>query len=100
MMRKSAVLRRALLLLGLLVLTALNFAGAAVRAVEHHKLQREVASLSTTHDEQQSDYDNSRAELERLQTDQDAQTRLIKERLRYARRNEIPIVVTIETPLD
>lgn len=100
MMRKRAVLWRAVVLLGLVALTAYQLHATLHNALEHQRLAAEVRALDAHLDAQKTDYSGSLAERQRLQQDPDEQLRLLKERMGYARKNEIPIVVTIEAPVD
>jgi hypothetical protein len=87
---------RAIVLLALIALTVSSIIRATMYSVQHSELAQQVAVLEAEHEKQKLQYTGSLVERQRLQSDPEEQVKLLKEKMGYARKNEIPIVVSIE----
>lgn len=94
------IVARGLVLAAVWLLAAYSLFLLAIRTRQHHLLRREVMELEDRHTAQMEDYSGALAEGQRLKNDPGAQVSLLKDKMGYARTNEVPIVVSIEEPAE
>jgi hypothetical protein len=91
------LLLRALLLLAVWGAATYALCCSVHHLTEHRQLAADVTSLDADYNRRVSDYAGLLVEGHKISNDPDYQVRLLKQRFGYARPNETPIVVQIET---
>jgi cell division protein FtsB len=96
-------MKRRLVLRLLLLCTLLAFAGwratvAYGEAVQHERLRLRVAALQDQQSELEDEHNQTVERGKKLQSDPETKLDLLKDRMGYSQRDEIPIVVQVEEP--
>jgi cell division protein FtsB len=97
-MKITRPLMRLLVLVALLAFAGWRVSIAYQRAASHADLRHRVAALADQKSELEQEHAQAVERGQKLQTDPQTKLELLKQRMGYSQRDEIPIVVQIETP--
>jgi hypothetical protein len=99
-MKKRRLLMRLFLLVALLALAGWRAYIAYSEVRSHQELRQRVTALADQKSQLESEQLQALERGKRLQTDPGTKLDLLKERMGYSQRDEIPIVVQVEAPED